>query len=207
MSAQPLLAQPIEQAPPAARPRRGLRLLERPSRRRKPKLFYALTALFTAALLGGAQMALSIATTQDSFVLADLRAEQRELSLQAQAVQGELTGLSSPQYLAANADALGMVVAGSPSHLRLSDGAVLGAGASAGYYSTIDPAGHATVRNAIVADTPLITAPGTMIGGAFAPGVAEETAADEADAAAPVDTPIVDLPPTLTEGLPSPTTH
>ena len=207
MSARPLLAQPREEIAPIAPPRRRLRLLERPVRRRKPKLFYALTALLTAALLGGAQMALSIATTQDSFRLADLRAEQRELSLQAQAVQGELTGLSSPQYLAANADALGMVVAGSPSHLRLSDGAVLGVGGSAGYYSTIDPAGQISVRNAIVTDTPLITAPGVTIGGAVAPVAAEDAVPEEGTVAVPVDEPAVHLPPTLTEGLPSPTTH
>lgn len=202
MSAQPIpMAVPHELAQPASDPRRGLRALERPQRRRRPKLVYSLVAFFGIVLIGAAQMGLSLATTQDSFVLADLRAEQRELSLHTQALQSELTGLSSPQYLAANADALGMVVAGSPSQLRLSDRTVLGAGESAGWYSTITPNGHTSVRNAVVAETPLVTAPGATIDGAVAPsGGATSSDATKSSGAAP-------LPPTITEGLPSPNTH
>jgi len=203
MSAQPIRWDlPAEPAAPASDPRRGLRLLERPAKRRRPKLVYAVVAVLGVALIGAAQMGLSLLTTQDSFTLADLRAEQRELSLQAQAVQAEITGLSSPQYLAANADALGMVVAGSPNHLRLSDGAVLGAGESAGWYSTIEPNGHTSVSNAVLSDTPLVALPNATIGGVVAEPVQEKTS----DAAA-TDGGVPTPPPTLTEGLPGPTTH
>lgn len=202
MSAQPMMLPfPAEQTPPGD-PHRGLRLLERPAPRRRPKLVYSLVAVLGIALIGATQIALTLATTQDSFVLADLRTEQRELTLQTQAVQAEITGLSSPQYLAANADALGMVVAGSPSHLRLSDQAVIGAGDAAGWYSTIAPNGHTTVGNAVVAETPLVALPGTTIGGVVAEPVGAQSPSTATEAAVGYVP-----PPTLTEGLPSPTTR
>lgn len=208
MSAQPawaalpdvsLPAQPAPEQEPARR----LRAVERPARRRRPKFVSALIAVLFAGLVAAAQMTLSIVTTNDAFALAELRSEQRELTLQAQSLEAQLTGLSSPQYLASNADALGMVVAGTPGYLRLSDAAVVGAGASASGLSTVQPTGSHAVRNALVADTPLVTQPQTTIHGAI-PVAPSETS----EAGAPVtDEPVSNLPPTLTEGLPSPTTH
>ena len=183
--------------------RRGLRALERPARRRRPRLVSALIAVAFAALVAAAQMALSIATTHDSFALAELRAEQRELTLQAQSIEAQLTGLSSPQYLASNADALGMVVAGTPGYLRLSDAALVGSGTTAAGHSTVNPTGHLTVGNALVAETPLVTSPGATVHGA----VPVEANAEESAAGAEPEEVVADLPPTLTEGLPSPRTH
>ncbi len=72
------------------------------------------------------QMGLGILTTQSSFEIASLTQQQRDLTYQKQILYDETAGLSSPQYLAANAAALGMVIDESPTYLRLSDGAVIG---------------------------------------------------------------------------------
>ena len=195
-----------EHVTPAAPPARRLRALERPVRR-TPRLIYALSAIAAVGAIVGTQIALSLATTQDAFVLADLRQQQRELSLESQGLQAEITGLGSPQYLAANADAAGMVLSGSPAHLRLSDAAVVGAGVSAAG-STVRPNDFPEVQNSLVADTPLLTRPTSTITGTIeAP---EETVATLEDlpgmqlGVPVVDNPDSSLPPLLGGGLPSP---
>jgi hypothetical protein len=163
-----------------------------PARRAKPKLAYALIALGGAAAIGIAQIGLSLAITHDSFALADLTTQQRELNLQASALEDELAGTSSPQMLAIKAAELGMVVAGSASYLRLSDSAVLGANTGADGRSTIDPNGTGAVHNALLNQKALTTAA----------EVDEEAPSDGT-----ADTIDPDLPPPLTDGLPSPTTR
>ena len=182
-----------EPVAPLERPSRRLTpVTAAPARSRRPKLAYALIALAGAALVGGAQIGFSLAITHDSFVLADLKSQQRELDLQTSALQDELAGISSPQLLATKASGLGMVVAGSASYLRLSDSAVVGTNTGAGQTSTIDPKGSGAVHNALLNQKALL-------------------AAETADDVAPVDgaTPNVDpdFPPPITDGLPSPTTR
>ncbi len=179
---------PLQPVVPEKTPERRLQPVTAPARRRKPKLAYALVALGGALAIGAAQVGLSLAITQDSFTLAGLTSQQRELDLRTDALKEELTGLSSPQVLAGNAADLGMVVAGAPSYLRLSDGAVFGAGAGAEGISTVDPHGPAAVGNVLVTEeTP-----------------AAQQTAEESTGGTP---PATDLPPALTDGLPSPTTH
>lgn len=186
MSLNATVRQPATPLTPTRAPERRLRPVAAPTPRRKPKLAYALAALGGALAIGAAQIALSLAITQDSFALADLSSQQRELDLRTHALQEELTGLSSPQVLASEAAALGMVVAGSPSYLRLSDGAVFGTGTGADWTSTVNPNGAGAVSNA------LITAPPA------------ETPVAEDGTGAPITQ---DLPPAITDGLPSPTTR
>lgn len=173
---------------PVRAPRPRLTPLPKPAARRKPKLAYALIALGGAMAIGAAQIGLSLAITQDSYTLASLSAEQRTLDLQTSALQEELTGLNSPQALATSASALGMVVAGSPSYLRLSDGAVFGNGTEAGSASTVDPNGAGAVSNFLLVP----------------PASADANDAPVTDAAA---TETEQLPPAITDGLPSPETH
>ncbi|WP_298039276.1 hypothetical protein [uncultured Microbacterium sp.] len=175
---------------PAARPARRLTTVTAPARKRRPKLIYALIALGGAAAIGAAQVGLSLAITRDSFVLADLTSQQRELDLRSSALSDDLAGLASPQRLATKADELGMIVAGSASYLRLSDSAVLGADAGAGWYSSVDPTGTGAVQNALLE--------------AKAAAAAESSEAAEEETPAPVES---NLPPTLDDGLPSPTTR
>lgn len=187
------LAQNARREPAVEEPRipRHLRAVERPARRRRPRMAYAVVALAGAALIGGAQIALTIATTQDSFVVAKLSQQNRQLTWQAQAAAQDLDGISSPQALATAASRLGLVVGGSASYLRLSDGSVIGAQGPAPWASTVNPTGADGVPNALVRDTP--PAATTTTGGA---GV-EPKAQEQAPAPAVV-------PPTA-EGLPTPT--
>lgn len=186
MSMNATVRQTAQPLAPSRTPERRLRPVTAPAPRRKPKLAYALAALGGALAIGAAQIALSLAITQDSFALADLSSQQRELDLRTHALQEELTGLSSPQVLAGEAAELGMVVAGSPSYLRLSDGAVFGAGMGADGTSTVDPNGAGAVGNALVTAPPV------------------EAPVSEDGVVAP---PAQDLPPAITDGLPSPTTR
>lgn len=180
---------------PLGEPTPRLRVVEAPARRRRPRIAYAIVALAGALSIGAAQMALSILTTQSSYELSALTQEARELTWQRQILYDDVAGLSSPQYLAANASALGMVIDESPSYLRLSDGALLGAGQASLGASSVDAIGRASVPNALITETPLITAPDATIAGA--PVVTEVL----------VDGGVSNTPPPLTDGLPTPSTH
>lgn len=180
----------------AAAPVRRLQAVEEPARRRQPKLVYGIVALAGALAIGTAQMALSILTTQSSYELSALTQEARQLTWQKQILFDDVAGLSSPQYLAANASALGMVIEEAPSYLRLSDGALLGAGQAAVGASSIDAIGRSAVPNALITDTPLVTAPDATIEGApvVAPAVVQDGG-------------VANTPPPMTDGLPTPRTH
>lgn len=172
----------------ATRTERRLTRVTAPAPRRRPKLAYALVAVAGAAAIAAAQIGLSLAITNDSFVLADLTSQQRELNLQASALQDDLAGISSPQLLATKADQLGLVVAGPASYLRLSDSAVLGSDEGASWSSTVNPEGAGAVNNALLDED------------------AQEAAAAEENAEKSTKKD-PDLPPAITDGLPSPTTR
>lgn len=182
---------------PHVEPPRRLTPVAAPATRRRPRLAYAALAVGGALAIGAAQMGISLATTQDAFVLADLNIRQHELGLQKQALHENLVGISSPQSLAVKADAMGLVVAGSASYLRLSDGKVLGAGDGASWASTVDPNGATKVGNALLAP-PAPTAAEKK--------AEEEAAAERANAAAAPAEPAG--PPVIAgDGLPTPTTR
>lgn len=191
-------------APSPERVRR-LRAVERPAPRRRPRMAYGLVALIGALLIAGTQIVLSMLTTQDSYRVADLLQERRDLTLQAQQLEDAVAGLSSPQYLAANAASMGMVIDSSPSYLRLSDGMLLGEEVASGSTSTVD-ARSSLVGNALLSETPLTADPTRTLTGPVpqrdsaveteAAGAAEESAEPEPTG-----------PPSLDDGLPSPQTH
>jgi hypothetical protein len=81
--------------------------------------------LLVGGLLG--LLALNTALAQDAFLLHTLKTEGRELAVREQVLQREVEGLRTPEALAARAAEMGMVPAGPPAFLRLSDGAVIGA--------------------------------------------------------------------------------
>jgi hypothetical protein len=163
--------------------RQDPRLEALPSRRRKPRLAYALVAI----------AGMTILTAQSSYDLAAVEQEQRQLTLDQQELTEDIAGLSSPQYLAANASALGMVIDSTPSYLRLSDSAILGSGAPAGDTSTVNVQKGNAAANALIAQTPLVT-DGDLT-------IADVTPQQQ------------DVPDTVTEapllegGLPAPNTH
>lgn len=178
---------------PRRDPRPDLRALERPVPGRRPRLLYGVLAVGTAVAIAGAQMGLSILTTQSSYEVATLTQKQRELTWHAQMLQDDVAGLGSPQFLAANAAALGMVINESPNYLRLSDGAIIGGGQAAADVSSVDALSRAAVPNALVNDVPLVTDPEASM-----------------DRGASVDTELLrntPTPPPITDGLPTPATH
>lgn len=191
-------SRPTPRTEPLVEPERRLAPVTAPASRRRPRLAYAALAVGGALAIGAAQMGISLATTQDAFVLADLNVRQHELGLEKQALHENLVGISSPQSLAGKADALGLVVAGSASYLRLSDGKVLGAGAGAGagWASTVDPNGATKVGNALLAPPPPTAAEKKAEREAAAKR--DETAAATVEPAGP---------PVITDGLPTPTTR
>lgn len=189
---------PTPQAPIREERGRRLRPVEQAEPRRRPKLVYALVALAGALVIGAAQMGLTLATTHDSFVVADLKSQQRSLGLEAQALEEQLAGANSPQALASKASELGMVVAGSASYLRLSDGMVVGAGSAADWASTVNPNGSGAVANSLLEES----APVAAATAAASEETAETATAQHALAQAESDT-----PPALTDGLPTPSTH
>lgn len=180
---------------PARRDPARLRAVEPTAPRRRPRLVYGVAAVVGALLIAGAQMALSVLTTQGSYEIASLTQVQRELAWEKQMLYDDVAGLSSPQFLAANAAALGMVIERSPSYLRLSDGAVLGTSDAAIGASSVDAIGRGSVPNALLAETPLVTDPAATIAGVPA----------DTDALLPDE--VANTPAPLTDGLPTPSTH
>lgn len=185
---------------PVREPRR-LHVVDAPARRRVPRRAFGVIAVLGAVTIALVQMGLSILTTQSSFEIASLTQQQRDLTYQKQILYDEVAGLNSPQYLAANAAALGMVIDETPTYLRLSDGAVIGSGKPAEGASSVDAMGRGSVRNALISGVPLVTDP---------------QKAAEPDTAVPADGAAVDpsapatgsaTPPPISDGLPTPATR
>jgi len=190
-----LLVAPFPRSDPARREDvdRRLRAVDAPAASRRPRLLYGVIAVAGAVAIAGAQMGLSILTTQGSYEIKELTAQQRTVDWQKQILADDVAGLSSPQYLAANAAALGMVTGQPPSYLRLSDGEVIGAGTAAPGTSSIEALKKAAVPNALAGGVPLVTDPDSSL----AAGVAAETEL------------VIDpaVPPAVADGLPTPRTH
>ena len=190
-----LLVAPFPTTDPARRDDvdRRLHAVAAPSHARRPRLLYGVIAVAGAVAIAGAQMGLSILMTQGSYELKELTTQQRTVDWQKQILEDDVAGLSSPQYLAANAAARGMVTGQPPSYLRLSDGQIIGAGKAATGTSSIDALKKAAVPNALAGGVPLATDPDSSL----ASGVT-------ADAELVIDPAV---PPAVADGLPTPNTH
>ena len=106
-------------------PRPRLRLVTRPARRLARIPF----ALLVATLLGVGLVGLLLLNTviaEHSFRLHALQQRTAVLTLQEQQLQREIDALEAPGALAKRATELGMVPAGNPAFIRLSDGKILG---------------------------------------------------------------------------------
>jgi len=188
---------------PAAQPGSRLRHIEivatRSQRRARPKITFALSAVAGVAVIIVAQLLLSVGISQGAYEVSRLQASQTELTRTAESVTEDLVRVSSPQSLAANAEAIGMISNSNPVYLRLSDSAVLGAPSSA----TGSQAGAASlVPNALLTGVPLVTQPAQSTGqGASVAGAATTPAIG---AAPTTSTAAVPAPGA---GLPTPTTR
>lgn len=180
-------------------------VLPRTRRRAKPRLLYAGITVVMVLGIVVTQLLLSIGVSQGAYQIGSLQDTKTSLARQYQAVTEDVNRLSSPQNLAANANALGMVSNGTPVFLRLSDDAVLGAPtAAAAGAGTVTGASGNLVPNALLAGVPLVTQTKDVA------GALPSTSGSPAKTAATPDgnTPATpDGPVALDGALPAPTTH
>lgn len=110
---------------PAPRPAPPLRLVPQRSLQPPRAPFVALiVGLLAAGLLG--LLLLNTVIAEDSFRLHALQQSGTSQELRQQRLQRDIDALEAPNALAARARAMGMVPAGNPAFIRLSDGKVLG---------------------------------------------------------------------------------
>jgi hypothetical protein len=115
-------------ADPAEAPRRRTVLTVVPVRaaaETRTSFAAGVVALLVTGLVG--LLVLNTVLGKDSFHLHDLRVQAVELADTEQRLVREVEALRAPGTLAQKATEMGMVQAGPPAFLRLSDGAVLGA--------------------------------------------------------------------------------
>ncbi|PRI11796.1 hypothetical protein [Leucobacter massiliensis] len=172
-------AHPLPQAPAGAPPgERHLRLAPpEPRRARRPAhnpLAGALLAVGVVLTILATQLGLSIAVSQGAYEARALEIEQRDLARVERVLSQNVDRLSSPQNLAENAAALGMVQNTRPAALRLSDGAILGSLDS----PTSEVQGN-RIPNATLESMPVVDAAGLLVS-------RNQSAAAEGPAAAPV---------------------
>ena len=176
----------------------------RSQRRARPRALYAVVAISALLVIVVAQLLLSIAISQGAYQLSSLQGKQTELQRSFQAASEDLNRLTSPQNLAANANALGMVSNSNPAYLRLSDGVVLGAPIPAsGAAGTVTGGQGNLVPNAQLKGVPLVTAGGGEATGAAKAAEQAGNSARTGAASGAQQKPSVPL-----EGaLPTPVTH
>jgi hypothetical protein len=197
VTALPAQSVAVPRRAPKPTPQRRLRPAPEPQRGlTKPRLAYAIIALGAVAVIVAAQLLLSIAVAQGAYEIDTYQLRQAELAREEQKLSEDLDRVESPQYLAMNAEALGMVPNANPVYLRLSDGAVLGVPTAA---TGGGAASAPLVPNALLDGVPPVTEQhaGQTPNGGNAGGTPAAGATDNAPVA----------PPPVSDGLPTPATH
>lgn len=118
----------------------------------------ALVAVGVILVILATQLGLSIAISQGAYETRALELEQRDLARVERVLSQNVDKLASPQNLAENATALGMVQNSRPATLRLSDGAVLGALES----DTTEARGN-LIPNSTLETMPVVDAAGLLV--------------------------------------------
>jgi hypothetical protein len=173
----------------------------RSQRRARPRTVYAITAVSALLVIVVAQLLLSISVSQGAYQLSSLQTKQTELQRSYQAASEDLNRLTSPQNLAANANALGMVSNSNPAYLRLSDGAVLGAPvAASGAAGTVTGGQGNLVPNSQLNGVPLVSGQGQA-----AAATTSQTGSSASTGAASPNPAKPSVP--LQGALPTPVTH
>ncbi|MEP6843274.1 MAG: hypothetical protein ABJA11_07115 [Pseudolysinimonas sp.] len=125
------VARPLRQ--PADQPRRHLEVAPtRAQRRARPRLLPALVTIGGIGVILMVQLLLSIGVADGAYQISGLQSAKHNAVLQQHALSEQLDLLASPQHLAANAEALGMVASGNAVYLNAKTGAVTGNGTTAG---------------------------------------------------------------------------
>ena len=192
------VARPLRQ--PAHEPRRHLEVVPtRAQRRARPRMLPALITIGGIGVILLAQLLLSIVIADGAYQISGLQSAKHDAVLQQHALSEQLDLLASPQHLAANAEALGMVASGNAVYLDAKTGAVTGNGSAAG--GSMLGAGD-QVGNVLLAGTSLVT-PSTTGSGVTT------TTNSTGDSQASTDTGTggAGQAPQTPGLLPSPTTH
>ena len=98
----------------------------RAQRRARPRIVGAAIAVAALGVLLLAQLGISMVLSQGAYTLDELGAEQTQLSRTQQSLSEDLRVLDSPQNLARNAQALGMIANTTPVYLDPKTGRVFG---------------------------------------------------------------------------------
>jgi hypothetical protein len=145
------IATPLPAAPSApSAPRRSRpELVEvtptRAQRRARPRIVYAIVAMGALGVLLLAQLGISMVLSSGAYTLNSLQAQQTELTRSQQQLDEQLSVLRSPQNLARNAQALGMIANSTPVYLDPKTGTVYGTPTPA----AADDAAAATTTNLV----------------------------------------------------------
>jgi hypothetical protein len=160
-AAYALAARAVEADEVPLQPRHIEIVSTRSQRRARPRMVYAALTIAGLFAILIAQLLLSIAVADGAYRIAAQQGVQRELSRDQQTLTEQLHVLQSPQHLAANAQALGMVANSSTAFLRLADGAVLGTAVAAtpSGGSVIGADGALLVPDALLKDVPIAAQP------------------------------------------------
>lgn len=201
MSAVPAFApstsgRSVRSAPGRTPPALAPVIAPRERRRRRPRVVYAAVAVIGVFAILVTQLLLSITLSEGAYRISALKTQAAELDRDAQVLVESLDALRSPQYLAANAESLGMVSNASPAYLRLADATVLGAPVAAGAGAGVLDGRDTLIGNVLLADMELATpaADGGASGVAPTPPVPGSLASESAQ-------------PGLAGSLPSPVTR
>ncbi|MER3389865.1 MAG: hypothetical protein RJQ01_07500 [Microcella sp.] len=154
----PVTAEQVAQAAPRrSAPFLAPVIAPRESRRRRPRIVYATVAVVGVFAILVTQLLLSIALSEGAYRISALATQASELDRDAQVLVESLDALRSPQHLAANAEALGMVSNASPAYLQLADATVLGAPVAAEAGGGLLGGRDTMIGNVLLADMALAT--------------------------------------------------
>jgi hypothetical protein len=192
------VARPMRQ--PAGQPRRHLEVVPtRAQRRARPRMLPALVTIGGIGVILLAQLLLSIVIADGAYQVSSLQSAKHDAVLQQHALSEQLDLLASPQHLAANAEALGMVASGSAVYLDAKTGAVTGNRGAVG--GSMLGSGD-QVGNVLLEGTALVTPSATGSG-----TTTTTDASGDSQASTDAGTGGAGQAPQTPGLLPSPTTH
>jgi hypothetical protein len=214
MSALPVAApaRPRRSPQPDATPRRHLEVAPtRAQRRARPRLLPALVTIGGIGVILLAQLLLSIVLADGAYQISSLQTQKHDAVLQQHALSETLDLYNSPQHLAANAEALGMVASGNAVYLDATTGAVTGTGTASGgsLLGAGDQVSNVLLDGSMIvtAQAPTTTTTTTATGSGPTSGAAATNSSGASQAPTDTGTGGAGHAP-LTPGLlPSPTTH
>jgi hypothetical protein len=175
----------------------------RSHKKARPRVFYAVITVAVIFAIIIAQLLVSVAVASGAYEISSLKQANKELSRTYQTVTQDLDRLASPQNLAANAEALGMVNNSTPVYLRLSDGAVLGTPEAAAATAGLIAGAEGAVPNHLLTGVQLVTQKESEAKAEEAKKAAEEAMKNSPNAALSVPSEAIPAGPVaLTNGLP-----